>query len=158
MLKKSLLLLSLCLLLVLPVGTCSAEEMYQATPGEVLELNQIFSELLTTSTTQGTMWTQLNSQLKKSNDLANNLQTQVQNLNEQSQNLKKQVTDYQNATQNLNSSLDKASKEIAESKNSLNEVNKSFETYKKEEQLKQNKLKAERDIGWAIAAYFIIKK
>lgn len=134
---KIISLLLVCLLLVLPVGTCLASEpTYQITESELSRLQTNLTKL------------------------EQNYKILLQDSNTSS----KQLIEALNELSELKQLLEKCKAQLTETQSSLQKAQTNLETanglfqkYAKEEQQKQSQLRIERDIAILAAIYFAFK-
>ncbi|MEN6411629.1 MAG: hypothetical protein ABFC84_02560 [Veillonellales bacterium] len=151
MLKKLLLLLSLCFFCVLPAGICSAEATYPITESALTRLDQIFDQLAINNN-------QLLTELQMSNQDLETAQRQLEEYQTKLMQSQKELEELKAQLLTLKAESTQAKTSLQAVQTSLQKANESLNKYEKEVQSRETKLKIERDIGWVVAAIAIFHK
>ena len=150
MIKKCILLLSLCLLFILPVGKCSAGG-YLITDQELTKLEQNLAQLESNLIEQTNNYQTAKQSLKTSDE-------QVQILTSKLQRAEQLLIGYDKQIAILQAKLIEAQQSINQTSDSLESANRYLNQYEKEVKQEIRKLTWQRNVALIALTYMATKK
>lgn len=150
MIKKCILLLSLCLLFVLPAGICSAGE-YLITEDQLTKLETNLAQLERNLTEQTNNYQTARQSLKNSDE-------QILILASKLSRAEQLLIRYDKQIAILQAKLNEAQQSISQTSNSLESANKHLDQYEKQVKSEKSKLTWQRNVALIAAAYVVTKK